>query len=633
MNIRFLALSLFIVLFIGCQNTSVIHEKETDIKRLEYTVIYKSDSLKDHLDSYKKSIDQLIEKHKDSKNKILQGKLNYFNSKYYYWKEQDSISDLFMRKSISSLSNDENHNYLMLIDGLSQQGRFEFNSGNYNTAKQYYKQAVYYSEKYFDRDSLTPKFAIAAFEGFGCVNRVLNKFELAQNYLEKTTDLAKKQKDTIRLITAISNLSLVYTDTGNLRIALAHIQKAETLALASNSEDLPMVYNYYASIYYEMKEWQQALFYLEKEFELDPEVSRIDKAINLSLIYLELQETDFAKPYIEFLEKEYVANHLNEYERVQTLERLVKYYTVKKDYSKIATYFTKYGQEQQDFYTKEQLAITEDFTKKYDLKAKEDQIKQLGQKNKIDENKLYQRNTTLLIIALTLFLFGSIAVLLYFQQRNKKLKLEKQLLIMEDTLLRSQMEPHFVFNALSSLQSLIYENKNQMAVKYLSKFAQLLRLGLEHSRMKFVPFKKEMDSIENYLELQKMRFGTSFSYHIELDFKDFDACEIPPLMIQPFVENAIYHGFTGIAYTGELKIKCEKYPEYICFTIQDNGIGLEKSKNNANKTKTSLSTAMTVERLRSLYQVKNKIDFLEIKNNTNKKSGTTVILKLPFITT
>jgi sensor histidine kinase YesM len=204
---------------------------------------------------------------------------------------------------------------------------------------------------------------------------------------------------------------------------------------------------------------------------------------------------------------------------------------------------------------------------------------------------------------------------------------------MEDTLLRSQMEPHFVFNALSSLQSLIYENKNQMAVKYLSKFAQLLRLSLEHSRMKYVPFNKEIESIENYLELQKMRFGDSFTYHIEGDFKDSERYDIPPLMIQPFVENAIYHGFNGIDYVGQLKIKFEKHPEYICFTIEDNGVGMEKSKNNSNKTKTSLSTRMTVERLNSIYETKNRINFLEIKNNTDQKTGTVVILKLPFINT
>jgi hypothetical protein len=403
--------------------------------------------------------------------------------------------------------------------------------------------------------------------------------------------------------------------------------------LTKRKDMLPLVYNHFASVYHAKMDLKQTLYYFKKEHEADPETSETDKAINLSLVYLELHEIALARPLILFIEKEYLANRLIDYDRIQTLERLVKYYAEVKDFKRVAFYFNLYGQEIDKYTKDEQLATTEDFIKKYDLKAKEDKIEILNQKNKNAETKLDQQKIKFSFMLLLFLLVIALAISLYFQQRNKKLKLEKQLLIMEDTLLRSQMEPHFVFNALSSLQSLIYENKNQLAVKYLSKFAQLLRLGLEHSRMKFVPFKKEMDSIENYLELQKMRFGTSFNYHIEGDFKDFETCEIPPLMIQPFVENAIYHGFTDIAYTGELRITYKKYPEYICFTIEDNGIGFENSKNNANKTKTSLSTAMTVERLKSLYQVKNKIDFLEIKNNTGQKSGTTVILKLPFITT
>jgi len=204
---------------------------------------------------------------------------------------------------------------------------------------------------------------------------------------------------------------------------------------------------------------------------------------------------------------------------------------------------------------------------------------------------------------------------------------------MEDTLLRSQMEPHFVFNALSSLQGLIYEKQNQLAVKYLSKFAQLLRLSLEHSRMKFVPFKSEIESVENYLELQSLRFSNHFNYTISGNLEAVGSVSIPPLMIQPFVENAIYHGFANLDYVGELTIAFEKHPQWICFTITDNGAGITATKNNGNKTKTSLSTTITIERLKSLVDTKNKIDFLEIKDNPDAPSGTVVLLRLPYVQT
>jgi len=627
-----LKLILYIVLtctFLSCQDNTVVlnNEKNDDLNRLFF---YKG---KCSSNAYQKKLNSLLHDYSNNQNPLINAKLSYYRAKFNYEKGNDSLAELYLKKSIPILSKHESKCYLMLIDGISMQGYLEYDAGNYHTAKQYYKQAVYYGEKYFTTDTISQKYSLAAFEGYGSVNRIVNDYKTATKYITKTIELAEKYHDYERIITANSDLALVYTDTKKYDLALYHIKKAESLALTKRKDMLPLVYNHFASVYHAKMDLKQTLHYFKKEYDADPETSETDKAINLSLVYLELHELVLAKPLILFLEKEYVNNRLLDYDRIQTLERLVKYNTQTRDFKKVNYYFDLYGRELDEFTKDEQLATTEDFIKKYDLKAKEDKIEILNQKNKYVETKLDQQKIKFSFMLLLFLLVVAFALSLYFQQRNKKLKVEKQLLIMEDTLLRSQMEPHFVFNALSSLQSLIYENKNQLAVKYLSKFAQLLRLGLEHSRMKFVPFKKEMDSIENYLELQKMRFGNSFNYQIEGDFKDFEGYGIPPLMIQPFVENAIYHGFTGIAYTGELRIKCEKYPEYICFTIQDNGIGLENSKNNANKTKTSLSTAMTVERLQSLYQVKNKVDFLEIKSNTEQKSGTTVILKLPFITT
>jgi hypothetical protein len=614
---------------LSCQDNTVVlnSEKNDDLNQLFF---YKG---KCSANAYQKKLNSLLLEYSTNQNPLINAKLSYYQAKFNYEKGNDSIAESFLRKSIPILSQYESDSYLMLIDGIRIQGYLEYNAGNYHTAKQYYKQAVYFGEKYFTTDTISQKYSLAAFEGYGSVNRILNDYTTATKYIKKTIELAQKYNDYERIISANSDLALVFTDTKKYDLALYHIKKAESLALTKRKDMLPLVFNHFASVYHAKMDMKQTLQYFKKEHNADPETSETDKAINLSLVYLELHELSLAKPFILFLEKEYIDNRLIDYNRIQTLERLVKYYTQIRDFKKVNDYFDLYGQELDEFTRDEQSATTEDFVKKYDLKAKEDKIETLNQKNKNAETKLDQQKIKFSFMLLLFLLVIAMAISLYFQQRNKKLKLEKQLLIMEDTLLRSQMEPHFVFNALSSLQSLIYENKNQLAVKYLSKFAQLLRLGLEHSRMKFVPFKKEMDSIENYLELQKMRFGTSFNYHIEGDFKDLEKYEIPPLMIQPFVENAIYHGFTDIDHVGELKIKYEKYPEYICFTIEDNGIGLEKSKNNVNKTKTSLSTAMTVERLQSLYQVKSKIDFLEIKNNTEQKSGTIVILKLPFIMT
>ncbi|WP_309642524.1 histidine kinase [Flavobacterium sp.] len=578
-------------------------------------------------------METLLYQYKGNTNPLINAKLSYYQAKFNYEKGNDSLAEIYLKKSIPTLSQYESDNYLMLIDGISIQGYLEYNASNYNTAKQYYKQAVYFGEKYFTTDTISQKYSLAAFEGYGSVNRILNDYKTATKYIRKTIELAEKHHDYERIITANSDLALVYTDTKKYDLALFHIKKAESLALTKRKDLLPLVYNHFASVYHAKMDLNQTLFYFKKEYEADPETSETDKAINLSLVYLELHELALAKPLMVFLEKEYLDNRLLDYDRIQTLERLIKYYTQTRDFKKVAFYFDLYGQELDEFTRDEQLATTEDFIKKYDLKAKEDHINLLNQKNQLVENQLSQKNIAILIIVLALLLIVAIGLSLYFQQRNKKLQVEKQLLITKDTLLRSQMEPHFVFNALSSLQSLIYENQHQLAVKYLSKFARLLRLSLEHSRMKFVPFADEIESIENYLELQQMRFSNQFDYTISGNMSDLENNSIPPLMIQPFVENAIYHGFANLDYKGELKIAFEKHTDFVCFTIADNGSGIEVSKNNTDKTKTSLSTTITIERLKSLVDSKNKIDFLEITNNPNAKSGTVVVLRMPYIQT
>lgn len=631
---KLFSLFFLIIALIGCQNhkseSSVTSTK--DIDQLEQLLFSKRDSLKISPDGFQKKADQLSKKYNNDSDSLINAKLNFFKASYLNWEQEDSLSLLYYKKSIPILKHFEKQSYLMLIDGSFRQGAFAYRTEDYEAANRYFKQSVYYGEKYFNKDTLTHKYVLLAFGAYGSVNRILYNYEIAEQYLKKTIALCTTDGTFKSKLTAYSDLALVYNDLKKYPEAIEYNKKAELLALEFQQDRLPLVYNHFASIYYDRKDWNNVLLYLKKEYEANPETPQFDQAVNLSATYLNLNKAEMAKPYITYLEDAYRNSDLNELQRLQVLERLPKYYIQTKDFSKANVYFDAYTINQKTFYDTEKAAITEDYIKKYDLKEKEDKIDQLHQKNYYVEAKLNQKNTALFISLLIFLLLLTIAMTLYFQQRNRKLKLDKKLLIMEDTLLRSQMEPHFVFNALSSLQSLIYENQNQLAAKYLSKFARLLRLSLEHSRMKYVPFTEEIESIENYLELQKMRFSNKFSYTISGNAKALEDYSIPPLMIQPFVENAIYHGFAALDYHGELHIEFQQYPDYICFTIEDNGLGIEASKINSNKTKTSLSTAITMERLKSLDENKNKIDFLNIQKN-EEKPGTTVILKMPYTRT
>ncbi len=204
---------------------------------------------------------------------------------------------------------------------------------------------------------------------------------------------------------------------------------------------------------------------------------------------------------------------------------------------------------------------------------------------------------------------------------------------LEQRLLRSQMDPHFIFNTLSVLQSLIRSNDNEKSVKYLNQFARLLRVSLENSREAFVPLGQEIEALENYLSLQAMRFEGVFEYRVErYEGLDEDEIMIPPMLIQPFVENAIQHGIQNLQEKGELLVRFSKDDGLIHCLIEDNGHGIRKTVSN-NTGKQSLSTHITRERLNILSRRTGRTANLEIHNKEEEGKGRGTIIKIaiPFI--
>ena len=127
-------------------------------------------------------------------------------------------------------------------------------------------------------------------------------------------------------------------------------------------------------------------------------------------------------------------------------------------------------------------------------------------------------------------------------QLKKTLTLQKNLAEYEQKALHLQMNPHFVFNCLGSISSFIVQNGNDSAIKYLAKFSKLMRLTLEYSKESLIPVDKEIEGLQNYLELEQLRFNKVFDFKITKDNNIEDDMALPPLLIQPFVENAIIHG-------------------------------------------------------------------------------------------
>lgn len=239
------------------------------------------------------------------------------------------------------------------------------------------------------------------------------------------------------------------------------------------------------------------------------------------------------------------------------------------------------------------------------------------------------------------FVLILIVLIIVFRLKRKnralreKLEIEKNLIELEQKALRLQMNPHFIFNVLTSIHNLIILNDSDKARYALAKFSKLMRRVLENSREKFISIDDEIETLENYVQLEKLTANLDVELIVEMD-EEIDSAEelLPPLMIQPFVENAIIHGLKELDYPGQIKVGFKLLNDHLleCF-IEDNGRGRAKAATiNAQKENYHKSTALQVTQER-LSNLNKKSDFLpfeiiDLKDEQGKPCGTRVIFRL-----
>lgn len=616
--------------FISCTPNSgpVVHKEASRIIDWSSRIIQSRDSVIKNDSLYNTEVKNWMDDKEIAADKELLGKVLFIQAKIFNWTGKDSLANVGFEKSMSILQNFETANAAILADGYFSLGLSQYNKGFVNASNEIMARSIYYVNKYYDKDTVVAKNALQTYQAFGGLNRVLGNDTIALQYLKKALPLSIKWNKPAVAILCYGELASVYSNMNMYDSAIANMKRAEALALETNKK-IGYVYNHFAEVYFNAEKYEEALNCLQKQYQAGYTPDTIGYHINLSEVYFKLHHPNLAKPHIEYLE-----NGLSTFgEEVAQMAAIsiTHYYLQTRNYEKATEYLALFEEKTKDYYSSEKALYSSDLTKKYELKEKEDRIEVLHEDKVAITNKLEQRNYWILLFTVLLTALIAIVIAIILKQKNKKIIYEGKLRQMEDTLLRSQMEPHFVYNAMSSLQGLILENRNRESANYLAKFARLLRLSLEHSRKKYVPFEEEKEAIDSYLQLQKLRFGNLFSYTIEDSMLEGNDICVPPLMIQPFVENAIYHGFSGIDYAGVLSIRFSLDNDFVQCTIKDNGIGLHQKSNHQNKEKSSLSTIITKERLQALTNHKNIGGLVEIQSNKGNEKGTTVILKMPFI--
>jgi hypothetical protein len=223
-------------------------------------------------------------------------------------------------------------------------------------------------------------------------------------------------------------------------------------------------------------------------------------------------------------------------------------------------------------------------------------------------------------------------------EKNKQLaELKHKAAELEMQALRSQMNPHFIFNSLNSINRFILQNNKSQASEYLTKFSRLVRLILQNSQAAFISLESELESLGLYLALEALRFDYHFDYTIDVeDDLDLSVIKLPPMIIQPYIENAIWHGLMHKREKGHLVIQLRQENESLLCRIIDDGIGRKKAAELRSKSASShksMGMRITADRMAILQEEKQTDCYIEINDLVladGTAGGTEVTLKIPI---
>lgn len=451
-------------------------------------------------------------------------------------------------------------------------------------------------------------------------------------------------------------VGLAYNDLGDLENAEKYYTTALNISKEVNFETgVSLASLNLSSIYNSKKEYEKALKMSSENIQF---FRKYNQTVNIGTsLYTRSKAYEGLKQYHNAIKDNKEAIEI--FSNLNVYEELRKSYLAQSDYYNKISDYKKSNEFLKLHYTivdtinkKDKLQIIEDYQTKYEtdkLKNDKDIAEQQAEISELEN----QKNKNLFIGSLCIAALILLSSILYFsrakakkdseimtlemKEAKKRLEIEKQFRVSEIKALKSQMNPHFIFNALNSIQDFIIQNEKTLARRYLVKFSELIRIYLEHSQAESISISEEITALNLFLELEEQRFEHSFIYTINVD-DDLEQShlQIPTFLVQPYIENAINHGLLHKENERELTVYFENHtkPNYIICTITDNGIGREASQkiNAQNIFKHKSFSSNANEKRKELLNKSRKLPIsIEIVDNfeDNKAIGTTVIIQIP----
>ena len=603
---------------------------------------------------------------------------------YEMFRHHFSASERFARKSIPYYEKIGYDQYVADAHGLL--GYVLYQQGYFDDAIAHWQTFLSFTRPITDRDK---KNVSRALEHMGVTYGLKGELEKGLEHAQKGFVEGQQRNDSLGMAFPKTIIGDLYESMGDHAMALEYYYASADLG---GTADLYLLLQI-AAVHNAMQQYDSALYYHQKALARD--TANNYAHIVLGEIYLHQKKyreaLDMFKRAALFLKTNNGRKDL-----LRVLPDMAKVYAAQKNYQ-AALYYAQQGlalaqatgarqyiaddlkllsaiygtmgvSKSAFFYLKQYMALKDSllsdqlkaklfgYKSKVENEKKQDQIEGLKkeklvsqQQLQLQQQRLQQASLLRKILIAGIFSFVLLDIILFrnsiLKRRNEKLQnertqaaLQQKTVELEMQALRAQMNPHFIFNCLSSINAFILKNESESASDYLTKFSRLIRMVLANSKKIVIPLEDELEMLRLYLEMERLRFQYSFNYTINFKNEiDGENIFIPPLLLQPFAENAIWHGLMHKEGNGHLDIELGVEEKILTCTITDNGIGRHKAgmiKSKSAEKQKSMGLQITAERLALLNQEEETKTFFNIEDLSDEEgnaAGTRVILKMHYV--
>ncbi|WP_283423114.1 tetratricopeptide repeat-containing sensor histidine kinase [Chryseobacterium profundimaris] len=523
-------------------------------------------------------------------------------------------------------------------------GETFFNDGNFRKSEEYYTKAKNIYEKLNDKpniekasrklaqsqekqNKITPAISnysraaeVApsknrAFNTNDVTRLSVNSAEAKEEAIQNNIQLNEKDQDKGDLAESYSQMADVNIQQNDIPKAEANLKNAYKISKKEAPQQALEINQKLTDFYVENKNYDKAIeakkTVLKEDFVKDNSKKEVEQIQELADIYIKKDDIGEA---ISLLKKSYgiALEKGHTLEAQKSVKKLDSLYNISENTDASVQLYRDFLGKLPDLVAKDKSLVDEKILEDTELR-----IAQLEKEKQLKDELIRKKNVfnysligvLLVLSALIIFIFRTLKKV---QIKNKKIALQS---------LRREMNPHFIFNSLNSVNHFIATNNELEANQYLTKFSKLMRGVMENSTEDFIPFQQELDLLQNYLALEKTRFSDKFDYEIEVDESlNTQSLKVPGMLVQPFLENAIWHGLRYRMTKGFLKLYFEKDNQYLKITVEDNGIGIEESKKQktehqkARKGRGMKNTLERIALLNDLYHHEIQCDITDKKN-------------------